>query len=478
MISEGLVDSGQKSQRIMSGLEHYVASTTLPVAVQDAFAYHDRPGALRRLIPPWESIQIEESDDSLAVGSRVVLKVSQFGIPLRWIAEHIQYDPPHRFVDKQASGPFAEWTHRHEFESAGEAQSLLRDSLDYRLPAGPIGKLLGGGMVRKSIERMFAFRHRITRDDLNLRSRYSTDPLKIAISGTGGLVGQQLACMLGILGHDVRRIVRSPSQRADEIAPWSDPSEAQKFNEIDAVVHLAGKSIADKRWSAEVKNEIRDSRVVKTRELCRQLAALDRKPRVFVCASATGIYGNRGDELLSEESALGDDFLADVAQQWEQSCQEAIDAGIRVVNVRLGVVLSPQGGALSKMLLPAKFFGGALGSGRQWFSWISLDDVLGAIYHAIQTPSLSGPANLVAPNPVTNREFAKTLGQVIGRPAMIPAPAAGLRLGLGEMADALLLASARVTPDCLQQSGYQFRFTELSSALRYCLGRDRLESSK
>ncbi len=217
--------------------------------------------------------------------------------------------------------------------------------------------------------------------------------------------------------------------------------------------------------------------MLKTRQLCERLASLAKKPSVLVCASATGIYGDRGDEVLTEASKPGDSFLAGVASDWEQACQPAIDAGIRVVNARLGVVLSPQGGALSKMLLPAKFFGGSLGGGRQWWSWISLDDVLGAIYHAIQTPSLHGPVNLVSPEPIRNRDFAITLGQVIGRPALFPAPAFMLRLALGEMADALLLASTRVTANRLAASGYAFRFTDLPSALRYSLGRDRLESA-
>ena len=216
----------------------------------------------------------------------------------------------------------------------------------------------------------------------------------------------------------------------------------------------------------------------KTRSLCESLAKLETKPEVLICASATGIYGSRGNEWLDESSSLGDDFLADVAREWENACQPAIDAGIRVVNARFGLVLSPKGGALQKMLTPAKFAGGSLGNGRQWWSWIALDDVLGAIYHAIAKSSLSGPVNFVSSDPITNAGFAKTLGQVIGRPAIFPAPAFMLRAALGEMADALLLSSARVKPTKLTESGYQFRFNDLTQFLKYSLGRERLESTE
>jgi uncharacterized protein (TIGR01777 family) len=255
------------------------------------------------------------------------------------------------------------------------------------------------------------------------------------------------------------------------IAAWQDASEAEKLGEVDAVVHLAGKSIAEGRWNDRVKAEIRDSRVILTRQLCESLARLSKRPAVLVCASATGIYGDRGNEVLDERSAPGSGFLADVGRQWEEACRPAIDAGIRVVHARLGVVLSPRGGALQKMLMPAKFCGGALGNGNQWWSWIGIDDVLGAIYHCIANPSISGPVNFVSPQPLTNRVFARTLGAVLRRPALFPAPAVALRKAMGEMADSLLLASTRVMPNRLIDSGYRFRFTDLDELLRYSLGR-------
>ncbi len=461
----------------MSATEKYVACSSLPVSVEEAFAYHDRRGALERLIPPWESVQIESSDQSLVVGSQVVMKVRIAGIPIRWVAQHTQYDRPHQFADTQVSGPFAAWDHLHQFQQAG-SYSLLRDSITYRIPLGLAGRFFGGGKVQKTLEAMFAFRHRVTRDDLTLQADHPCDPMSVAISGTTGLIGGQLASLLTLLGHKVRPIVRSPSPLPDTIAAWNSEADAKKLGEVDAVVHLAGKSIASGRWTEASKKEMVDSRVRKTRQLCESLASAERKPTVLVCASATGIYGDRGDELLDEQSAVGSGFLAEVASQWEAACRPAVEAGIRVVHARLGIVLSPQGGALAKMLLPANLAAGSLGSGQQWWSWIALDDALGAIYHAITTPGLQGAVNFVSPQPCTNRDFASVLGEVVRRPALIPAPAFLLRAVMGEMADSLLLTSARVAPTRLAESNYKYRFTDLGEALRYYLGRERLQSSE
>ena len=478
-----MVDSGEKgvsssadAQSSANAQSRYLASVDLPVSVEQAFNYHDRPGCLDRLVPPWESVKVERSDGSLEEGSQVVLKTKVAGIPLRWRARHTVFDPPHLFEDVQDSGPFASWRHRHRFSRRGDNTSRLTDDVSYQLPMGALGNLFGGAMARGTIEAMFAYRHRITFDDLTLMSRHPTSPMTIAVSGSSGLVGSSLCSLLRLMGHRVLSITRDDVGDDDSIAAWSDEGQFERFNEVDAVVHLAGKSIASGRWSESIKKEIRDSRVLKTQSLCERLGKLSTPPSVLVCASATGMYGDRGDEILNERSKPGDDFLADVCQQWEAACEPAIEAGIRVVNARLGLVLSPKDGALAKMLTPAKLMGGALGNGNHYWSWIAIDDVLGAIVHSIHTKELSGPVNLVSPQPLTNREFAKTLGKVIGRPALFPAPAVALRLALGEMADALLLSSTRVIPDRLLSTGYEFRFVSLADAFRYCLGKERLVS--
>lgn len=300
----------------------------------------------------------------------------------------------------------------------------------------------------------------------------------VAVTGSTGLVGGALAPRLAAGGHRVVRLVRStttallPGERAVSWDPDAGAIDSTGLVGVDAVVHLAGESIASGRWTEARKRRIRASRVGSTRLLAEALARLARPPRVLVAASATGYYGDRGDLVLREDSAPGSGFLAGVCREWEAAAEPAARRGIRVVHLRIGLVLSRDGGALAALLTPFRLgAGGPVGSGAQWWSWITLDDLLGAILHALATEPLAGPVNAVAPNPVTNREFAKTLGRVLRRPALLPLPAFAARLVLGEMAGALLLASARVVPARLQATGYAFREPALEGALRRELGR-------
>jgi len=239
---------------------------------------------------------------------------------------------------------------------------------------------------------------------------------------------------------------------------------------FDAVIHLAGESIAEGRWNEEKKKRIRESRVKGTKLLGDALANVSRPPKSLIGASAIGYYGNRGDEILTETSAPGDGFLADVCVEWEKATQLATEKGIRVVNTRFGIILSPEGGALAKMLTPFRMgVGGKIGTGKQWMSWIALDDVVEGVMYALTNESLRGPVNFVAPNPVTNAEFTKTLGRVLSRPTFFPVPAFAARVAFGEMADALLLSSQRVAPTRLKAGGYQFSYSELRSALSHLL---------
>ncbi len=448
-------------------METFQASVDIPASVDQAFAYHERPGALNRLIPPWESVRIESSDGSIHTGAKVVLRTRVLGVPLRWTAEHTVYDPPHRFEDVAVSGPFSNWHHKHLFSARGAAQSTLNDRVEYRLPLGAIGKFCGSGLVRRKLEAMFAYRHRVTLDDLATRAQYAMDPIRIAITGASGLVGRELATFLTLMGHQVDRAKRQGDGAATTFAP-----AAGDWNGCDVVIHLAGKPIAEQRWTPAVKQAIADSRVTPTQTLCRTLAALPEPPKLIVCASATGIYGECGDQTVDESSPLGDDFLADVVRCWEAACEPAVNAGIRVVNLRLGIVLSPRGGALPKMLTPTKLgCGGPLGTGKQWWSWVASDDILGAIYHIIADETISGPVNCVAPSAVSCGDFARTLASVLRRPAILPVPAFALRRVMGEMADALLLRSANVKPTRLIDNGFRFRFPELRPCLEFLLGR-------
>lgn len=305
--------------------------------------------------------------------------------------------------------------------------------------------------------------------------------MKILITGSSGLVGSALASFLTSGGHEVTSVVRrKPCAGKNEIrwdgVDWVE--DVVHFEGYDAAVHLAGESIAAGRWTPARKAKILDSRVNSTQLLADTLSRLSRPPKVLMCASAVGFYGDRGSEVLTEESKAGEGFLAEVCSEWERAAHPAHEKGIRVVHGRFGVILSAAGGALSKMLTPFRMgVGGVVGSGRQYMSWIAIDDVVGAIHHAIVTESLSGAVNVTAPAPVTNDQFTKSLGRVLGRPVVIPMPAFAARLAFGEMADELLLASQRAEPRKLIDSGYQFRFAELEAALRHVLGRETAEET-
>jgi len=289
----------------------------------------------------------------------------------------------------------------------------------------------------------------------------------VAITGASGLVGSALIRALDEAATPVIRLSRRASPGAVVWDPDQGIPDPSRLEQAAAVVHLAGESIASGRWTDVQKRRIRESRVEGTRNLVRSLAKLSSPPRVFVCASAIGFYGDRGDELLDETSPSGTGFLADVCREWEAAADEAKEFGARVVQARFGVVLSKDGGALQKMLLPFKLgLGGRVGSGKQYWSWVVLPDVVGAIRHAIATTSLAGPMNVVSPNPATNLAFTKMLAKVLHRPAVMPMPAAAARLMLGEMADELLLSSARVLPRKLENSEYAFQHRELQAALR------------
>jgi len=298
--------------------------------------------------------------------------------------------------------------------------------------------------------------------------------MKIIISGSSGLIGSATMAFLSNRGHTVSRLVRKTSIVDNRSLLWPEspnPSECIALEGFDAVIHLAGETIA-RRWTKAKKQRIRNSRILGTRKLCQSFSHLRYPPKTMICASAIGFYGDRSDEILTEQSYPGDGFLAQVCQEWEQETQIAVQAGIRVVNLRLGVVLTPDGGALARMLFPFWLgIGGVIGGGTQYISWISLDDVLGAISYILATETLKGPVNCVSPNPVTNREFTKTLGAILHRPTILPLPALVVKTLFGEMGSALLLSSARAIPKQLVESGYSFRHPTLFGTIQHVLGK-------
>lgn len=301
--------------------------------------------------------------------------------------------------------------------------------------------------------------------------------MKVLISGSSGMIGTQVVSRLEGEGHTIGRLVRRKADRSKNEIYWNpaqgslDKSALQDFAP-EAVVHLAGESIAKGRWNKAKKDRIRDSRINGTQILSLSLVNLETPPRVLVSASALGFYGDRGDEMMTENSPAGEGFLPEVCTGWEKATDLAKEKGIRVVNLRIGVVLSPKGGALAKMLTPFKLgLGGVIGKGHQYMSWIALDDLVDAIDFAIKNEDFQGPANAVAPYPVTNKEFTKTLGRVLFRPTCFPIPASTARMVFGEMAEDLLLASTRVKPAKLELAGFKFQYPELKGALKHVLGK-------
>lgn len=450
-------------------------TSRLPHSAEAVWAWHQRPGAFERLVPPWERVEVVERSGDLSNGGQVVARVHAGPLTFRWVARHRDYQPERQFVDEQVEGPFTQWVHTHRIVPDGPEACFLTDQIEYATPYGLVGAAADLWVVRRKIERMLAYRHTILRDDLAAHARAALPPLHIAVTGASGLLGRALTPFLTTGGHRVTPLVRHGA-RPGEIQwdPATGHLEPSALEGVDAVVHLAGENLAAGRWTAERKRKIIESRAQGTALLAHTLAGLARPPRVLVSASAVGIYGNRGAELLDDNAPPGpaDDFLVQVVQAWESATAPARDTGIRVALPRFGAVLSPAGGALRKLLPVFRLgLGGRIGSGRQWMSWVSIDDAVGLLHHAIATESLRGPFNAVAPTPVTNAEFAATLGRVLGRPALLPAPAPALRALFGAMAQETVLTSQRAVPEIAERSGYVYRQPTLEQALRFVLGR-------
>ena len=451
----------------------YVKETLLHgVTAHDVWTWHSLPGAFERLAPPWQEIDVEDPGDGVADGSRTLLHLKKAGLTLRWLAEHRNVEPPHGFDDVQISGPFRVWEHKHHFLEHPEG-CLLRDEIRYALPLGAIGHLLGSRSVAADLDRLFRYRHEVTAQDLRFHACFGQErPLCVAVTGASGLIGSALCAFLTTGGHRVIRLVRRVATAANEVQwdPSSGIADLDRLEGLDAVVHLAGENIAG-RWTKRRKQHIRDSRVCGTRGLLESLARLKQPPRVLIGASAIGIYGSRGDALLDETATSGAGFLADVGRAWEDASL-ACDIDARRVIARFGIVLSPRAGALSKLLPLFRLgVGGRIGTGDQFMSWISIDDTVSAIATLLLDDRLSGPFNLTAPEPVTNRHFTSTLARVLRRPALLPVPAFLARLSLGQMADEALLASTRAIPAKLVATGFRFRHPRLAEALAHLLGR-------
>lgn len=440
---------------------------------QSAFTWHSRPAALERLLPPWEDVRIVSHEGVHKDGSaRLTIKIGPFSVRMK--ARHTEVVDGSHFKDELERGPFKRWSHVHRFAEDDDG-SRLRDEIEYQLPA--ILRPIADKHVRKRIGRQFAYRHRTTRSDLHLHRKYGRGTLKIALSGSRKLVGTHLVSFLEAGGHEVLRIVpESPDDPAREIQ-WNHREnilERDKLEGLDAVIHLGGEHLLSLgRWSEQKKMEIISNRVRGTEHLARAIARLDDPPKAFLSASAIAYYGDRDEEVLEEFSAPGDDiFLSAVCQDWERATHLAAEAGIRTVQMRLGVVMTPTGGVLRSLLVPFRLgLGGRYGGRNQYLSWIGIDDVLGAVYHLLSDESIDGPVNVTSPNPVTMSEFARTLGKVVSRPVFLNMPPWLLRALLGKISDDAALMSVRAIPKRLIEGGYEFLRPDLEGLLRHVLGR-------
>ncbi len=464
----------------------YTSYLDVPVPAAELFRWHARPGAFERLAPPWQPVSLKEHE-GIRDGDRAVIRLGTRLVGIDWVAEHRGYSEgcldgrgACQFEDVQVEGPFAAWRHAHRMLPS-ETGSVLEDDVEYELPLGGLAEV-AAPFGERQIERMFAYRHRVTHEDLRRHADANATPMTVAITGASGLVGSALTAFLQGGGHTVVRLVRRREDAAalgpqEEAVYWNVEAGEVDMSALrraapDAVVHLAGEPITALNGTSRARRRIWESRTKGTQLLSRALAALDLTPRVLVSASASGYYGDRGDARLTESAGAGDGFLPDLCTAWEASTAEAERAGIRTVHARIGLVTTPKGGVLQPLApVAALGLGGWPGDGDAWWPWIALDDVVYAIHHALLDEGLSGPVNLSAQEPVRTRDFVRTLAAAQNRPAGLRVPEELVRTLGGELARRVALQSVRMVPHRLLDRGFRFATPDLGVALSHLLGR-------
>lgn len=458
----------------------YEHTATFPFSRETVWNWHARPGAVRRIMPEWEGIRPLEVG-GIKDGAVTTFRMSIGIVPQKWKAKHHSYIEGEQFCDNMIKGPFARWNHTHKFLENGTDEMNIQDTIDWKLPFHFFTRIGAPIMVMPRVHQMFKHRSRRILADLKRQQMFKDAPRKrILISGSTGLIGTQLGAFLETDGHDVHRLLRpSTKLHADQnpakVVKWNDHTGEileGSLENFDVVIHLAGAGIGDKRWSKKRKKLIAESRDIPGRNLSNALAELSSPPSLFMCASAIGFYDNRGDEDLDETSSIGDGFLAKICKKWEDAMKPASDVGIRTIIMRNGIVTTASGGMLQQILLPAKLGGmGPIGGGRQWQSWISFDDCIYAMHYLMNHEDASGVFNMTSPNPVTQKQYAKTLGKVLRRPAFAPVPGFVMKILFGELGKSLILDGQKVHPKRLLELGFEFEHETLESALRDTLGR-------
>lgn len=457
-------------------MEIFVRSSHLPVSCEEAFAWHERPGALERMLPPWDSFKILDQQGTLSNGGTFKVRAKIGFLKTSFLLQHQNYVRNVQYEDVQLKGLFSSWKHRYQFEKMDEKKSKLTTHIEYALPVGFLSHLVNETVLEQKLDKLFAYRHRTLINDLFLHSLYSKKKLTILVTGSTGFVASALIPFLTAGGHKVLKLQRKAENSASTDHITWDPAtstfqNSERLEHVDAVVHLAGANIAEKKWSAKRKKVLIESRVSFTKALCKALVTLKNPPKTLITASGMGIFGNRDrDDILTEDSKMGEGFLADLAHDWELACEEARKSGMRVVNLRFGAILSPAGGMLKKLITPFQFFlGGPIGSGKQFMPWISLTDVLGLILFSLASEVVTGPVNALSPGIVTNEQFCNTLAQVLDKPNAFRVPECAIKLLLGEMGETLLLYSQNARPEKSLKYGYEFLHRDLEDTLRYYL---------
>lgn len=444
----------------------------MPCDAQSLYDWHARPGAFSRLSPPWRPVCLKSGGETIDAGSELRI-ASRLGVfPIVWDARIESNEPGASFVDVQTRGPFESWRHSHCFEESGPSDSVLVDRVDYRLKGGPLGSMLGSRLARRELERLFSYRHALTRRDLGIWSRYrDSERWRILIVGGSGFIGSRLKSFLETQGHHASILSRRSGDGRIQWNPLEGKIDRASLEGFDVVVNLAGRNLADGRWIERRKREIWSSRVESSRFLINTLSSLEQPPKCYASASGIGVYGNSGEKEMGESDSVGNGFLAELCEAWEAEAASASNFCERILMLRTGVVIDASDGALAKMRAPFVWgLGGPIGSGRQWMPWIGLEDWMGGLYFALRE-DLEGPINLVAPNPSRNEEFARVLGSILGRPSRLPVPEWALNALLGEFAQEALLSSCRAIPERLLAEGYEFGFSDLEDCLRFTLGK-------
>lgn len=449
----------------------FVKTTRIRRSAADVFAWHERPGALQRLSPPWAKIAVESAEGGIKDGAEVRLRQKIGPFTGRWHIRHEGYLKGRAFSDRQVSGPFKEWVHHHEFKAVDAVSCDLVDRIVYELPMESLSGKPAGQYVDRELDRAFHYRHNVTRMDLETHPLPKAKrSLVIALTGATGLIGSSLTAMLQAGGHQVRGISRGSAAEI-QWNPDGGRLDPDFLEGVDAVIHLAGEPIAQ-RWTSDARRRILDSRRKGTRLLADTVAGLKKPPSVFISISGVNAYGAEQAEPVTEMSPFGEGFLAEVCREWEGAAEAVDAAGIRKVIIRSSIVLSPAGGALAKLLPVFRSgLGGPIGKGQRWMSWIAIDDLAALFAHAVLNEEYRGVINAVAPNPVRNDEFTETLAHCLHRPAVTPVPPAVLRLALGQMASETVLGDLRVRSERLGELDYRFRFPHLREALGHLLGK-------